>query len=67
VLGAPQVKKAIIHLQNGKDFIVETENFSNENFFVNNAFLNEKILSKPIITFSDITNGGVLKFQMTDK
>lgn len=67
VLGAPQVEKATLHLKNNKTFTVETTNFSAENMYRENSMLNNVPLSKPIITYSEIMNGGTLKFQMTNK
>lgn len=67
VLGAPQIKSAAIHLQNGNKFLVEAENFSGENIFVSSVNLNDRPLSKPTINFTEITKGGRLKFQMTDQ
>lgn len=67
VLGAPQVKKATLHLKNNKTFTIEATNFSNENMYQENAQLNNTSLSKPFITYSEIMTGGKLNFQMTDK
>ena len=67
VLGAPQVKKATLHLKNNKTFTIEATNFSNENIYQENAQLNNTSLSKPFITYSEIMTGGTLNFQMTDK
>jgi putative alpha-1,2-mannosidase len=67
VLGAPQVKKANLHLKNNKTFTIEATNFSNENIFQENPKLNSSSLSKPFITYSEIMTGGTLNFQMTDK
>lgn len=65
VLGAPQVKKAIIHFNNGKEFIVDAENFSAQNIYVNESFLNDHKLNKPFITYKEIMNGGQLKTKMS--
>jgi predicted alpha-1,2-mannosidase len=67
ILGAPQVKKATLHLKNDKTFTIEANNFSNENIFQENAKLNSTSLSKPFITYSEIMTGGTLNFQMTHK
>lgn len=67
VLGAPQVKKVILHLKNNKTFTIEATNFSNENIFQKNPKLNGTSLSKPFITYSEIMTSGTLQFQMTDK
>jgi predicted alpha-1,2-mannosidase len=65
VLGAPQVKKATLHLKNNKTFTIEATNFSNENIYQENAKLNSTSLTKPFITYSEIMTGGTLNFQMT--
>ena len=67
ILGAPQVKKAILHLKNNKTFTIKATNFSNENIFQENPNLNDASLSKPFITYSEILSGGTLNFQMTSK
>ncbi|WP_396152013.1 GH92 family glycosyl hydrolase [Flavobacterium sp.] len=67
VLGAPQVKKATLHLKSKKTFIIETTNFSTQNIFQENPKLNNSLLTKPFITYSEIMNGGKLEFQMTNK
>jgi predicted alpha-1,2-mannosidase len=67
VLGAPQVKKATLHLKNNKTFTIEATNFSNENIYQKNAQLNNTSLSKPFITYSEIMTGGTLNFQMTNQ
>ncbi|MBM6498461.1 GH92 family glycosyl hydrolase [Flavobacterium macrobrachii] len=67
VLGAPQVKKATLHLKNNKTFTMEATNFSSENVYQENPKLNNVLLSKPFITYSEIMSGGTLNFQMTNK
>jgi predicted alpha-1,2-mannosidase len=66
VLGAPQVKKAIIHFNNGKQFIVEAENFSAQNIYANESFLNSQKINKPSINYQEIMNGGEINFKMHD-
>ena len=67
VLGAPQVKKATLHLKNNKTFTIEATNFSNENIYQENVQLNKTSLSKLFITYSEIMTGGTLNFQMTNQ
>jgi len=67
VLGAPQVKKATLHLMNNKTFTIEASNFSAENFYQESLKLNDVLLSRPFITYSEIMTGGNLNFQMTNK
>jgi putative alpha-1,2-mannosidase len=64
VFGSPQVKKAVIHLDNGKEFRIDSYNFSNETIFNENRFLNERKIAKPFITYREIRAGGTLKFEM---
>jgi predicted alpha-1,2-mannosidase len=67
ILGAPQVKKATLHLMNNKTFTIEATNFSAENNYQENPKLNNAILSRPFITYAEIMTGGSLNFQMTNK
>jgi predicted alpha-1,2-mannosidase len=64
VFGSPQVKKAIIHLNNGKEFIIEATNFSNNNIFNENRFLDGRKIPTPFITYNQIMAGGKLQFEM---
>jgi len=67
VIGSPMFKKITITLENGKKFIIEGNNNNKDNFYISTATLNGKAYTKNYITHSDITNGGVLKFEMTNK
>jgi len=67
VLGAPQLRKATLHLANGKTFSIEAKNLSSENIYTEKAFLNGKLIEKPFIRYSNIMEGGKLKFMMTNK
>lgn len=66
VLGAPQVKKAVLKLPNFKRFTIKASQFSKENNLQEQAKLNGNVLEKPIIHFKDIQNGGILHFLMTN-
>lgn len=44
VLGAPQVKKAVIHFKNNKTFTMEANNFSTKNKYQENPQLNGELL-----------------------
>jgi predicted alpha-1,2-mannosidase len=65
VLGAPQVKKAVLQLANHKTFTIQAANFSAEAIFQENPKLNDKALTRPFITFPEINAGGTLDFKMT--
>ena len=64
VFGSPQVKKAVIHLDNGKEFRIDANNFSNETIFNEDRFLNGRKIAKPFITYREIIASGTLKFEM---
>lgn len=67
VLGSPQVKKATIHLSKNKTFTIQANNFSEQNIFNKARFLNNNFIKNPFVTYQDITKGGTLIFEMTNK
>lgn len=66
-LGSPLLKNAILNLENGKTFQVETVNQSDKNVFVSKVLLNGKEISKPFLKHSDVMNGGKITFYMSSK
>jgi len=64
VIGSPLFDKAIIHLENGKQFTIKTENNSKENRYIQSASLNGKPYFKSILMHQDIMKGGEIKFVM---
>lgn len=62
--GSPMFNKAIINLENGKQFKIETVNNSNENKYIQSIVLNGKVLAKDFITHKDIMSGGSIVFEM---
>lgn len=66
-IGSPVVEKAVINVGNNKQFVVEVKNQSAVNVYIKSVSFNDKILAKPQITHEQIMNGGILKFEMTDK
>ena len=67
VIGSPLFKKAIITLENGNKFIIEAENNSDENVYIQSGTLNGRVLDKNYIRYDDISDGGVLHFEMSDR
>lgn len=65
VLGAPQVQKAVLHLQNDKTFSIRAKNISDQNIYQENPKLNQTMLTRPFITFPEIKAGGTLDFIMS--
>ncbi|WP_051238686.1 GH92 family glycosyl hydrolase [Gaetbulibacter saemankumensis] len=63
-LGSPIFDKTIIHLESGKDFIIEAENNSSKNKYIQSITLNGKTLARSYIKHSEIMNGGTLQFVM---
>lgn len=66
-LGSPAIVSAVINLENGKIFRVETRNQSVNNLYVKRVTLNGKVLNSPFIKHSDIISGGVLVFEMSSQ
>ncbi len=66
-LGSPAVKSAVLYLENGKQFKVETVNQSDKNVYVQKVMLNGKTLSGHSIKHSDVVNGGTIVFYMGSK
>ena len=64
ILGSPALDKAVIRAGNGKTFTVIAENNSAENVNVSEVFLNGERLDRNYITYSEIMNGGELRFIM---
>jgi putative alpha-1,2-mannosidase len=66
-LGSPAVKTAVIKLENGRTLTIKAENQSEKNVYVKSVTLNGKRIDRRSITFSELTGGGTLVFQMDDK
>ena len=66
-LGSPLVKDAVLHLENGKTFRVESKKLSEKNKYVQSVLWNGKELPQTIIKHSQIMQGGVLTFEMGSK
>ncbi|MBC7328098.1 glycoside hydrolase family 92 protein [bacterium] len=63
-VGSPMVKRAVVHLSNGKDLLIIANNVSKENKFIQRAELNGKPLNRPFIWHHEIANGGKIEFWM---
>lgn len=63
-IGSPMIRKAVVHLGNGKDLTIIAQNVSRENKYIQKAELNGKPLEKPWLWHSEIANGGKLVFWM---
>ncbi len=64
IIGTPLFTKAKIHLENGKVFEVNADNFSGEKFYIQSTKLNKQLHTRSGISYFDIVNGGSLDFVM---
>jgi len=67
VLGSPLFPKVTITLENGKKFVIEARGNDTRNVYIRTATLNGKIYTRNWISHSSITDGGVLRFEMSDR
>jgi len=66
-LGSPNVKQAVLNLENGKTFTITAKNQSAKNVYASKIELNGKILNRNYLTHKEITDGGELVFFMSSK
>ena len=64
VIGTPLFKKAVLHLENGNDFVISVPNKTVDKVHVKSVKLNGKPLTDYIITNQQIMEGGTLEFKM---
>jgi predicted alpha-1,2-mannosidase len=64
VLGTPLFRKAVLHLENGKDFVISAPDNSAANVYVRDASLNGVPYMKNFIDHSAILAGGEFKLTM---
>jgi len=67
VIGAPQLPRMTLNLQNGKTITILAKNLSEENLYVKSVTLNGKPLTDWKIRHADIMAGGELVFEMGGK
>ncbi len=63
-IGSPTFERAVIHLDNGKDFEIIAHGASADNKYIQSATLNGQPLDTPFLTHSDLANGGRLALHM---
>ena len=66
IIGSPTFKKVTLHLDNGKDFVIEANNASSENIYIQNTTLNGSEYEKTFINHGDLLAGGTLTFEMAN-
>ncbi len=63
-IGSPALDKAVIHFENGAQFIIKANNNGKGNDYIQSATLNGQPYNKSYFTYNDITKGGLLEFTM---
>lgn len=64
VIGSPLFEKATVHLENGKDLIINAKNNSKENVYVQSVSYNGKNHEKTYFTHEQLAEGGTIDFVM---
>jgi len=64
MIGSPLFDQVVVHLANGKTFIVTADNNSPANIYIQSATLNGVSLGVPYVTWNQIMAGGELRFEM---
>jgi predicted alpha-1,2-mannosidase len=67
VIGSPTLRKAAVHLSNGKTFTTVAENLSAENIYIQSVKLNGKDWKQPILPYSELKDGGTIIYSMGPK
>ncbi len=66
-LGSPSVREGIITLPEGKTLTVRTNNLSEKNIYVKSVWLNGKAVETSFITHGELSGGGELRFEMSNR
>ncbi len=66
-LGTPQFNHSHINLENGNVFTIIAKHLNDDNFYVKSVKLNGKTINRNYIYHSEIMNGGVLEFEMSNQ
>ena len=64
VIGAPQIKKAVMRLSNGKKITMTAEDISDANIYVRSLRVNGRDWNSPFLPFQEVRNGATIAFVM---
>ncbi|MBQ7877805.1 MAG: GH92 family glycosyl hydrolase [Bacteroidales bacterium] len=64
-VGSPYFRKAVVHLENGKDLVINAKENSSDHPFVSSLKLNGRRRSPDFVSHSALCEGAVLDFAMT--
>ena len=66
VTGAPLFKKAVLHLENGKDVKIEAPLNSEENLYIKDLKMNGKTYTHNYFSHKDLKNGAEIQIEMSN-
>lgn len=66
-LGTPLFDKAILHLENGKDFVITANRKNQGEQYIQSIAINGKTSTQSFIRYNDMQNGGELVFHCSEK
>lgn len=67
IIGSPLFDKVTVHLEGGKDLVIEAKNNSSENVYIQSMTWDGKAYNDCFINHADLVNGGHIVFQMGDQ
>jgi len=65
-IGTPLFKKVVIHLENGRQFVIKADKPSSKNRYIQSATFNGNVFTKCYFSHADLLMGGELTFKMSD-
>ena len=66
IIGSPLFDKVTIHLENGKDLVIEAKNNSSKNVYIQSMTWDGKAYNDCFINHADLVKGGHIVFEMGD-
>lgn len=66
VVGSPLFKRMTLHLENGKDIVIEANHETEGSTYVSGIQYNNAEMSKLYVTHEELANGATLQFQLTE-
>jgi predicted alpha-1,2-mannosidase len=67
LLTAPMFDEVNVILGNGKTFKIKANNLSDKNIYIKSVILNGTVLERAWFSHAEISNGGVMEIEMTNK
>lgn len=66
-IGSPQIKKAIIHLENGKEVVIESEKSVQYDIQFGKVTIDGNVLTSKIIKYVEVENGAKINYSIDDR